>query len=404
VRKQGYAPQTLEVKIASGEERVIKLDLGEAQKMTATLKVGSAVPDAEVFLDGGSIGKAPVERRLDPGPHVVIVQKPGFAEWKREFTVADGQTIAFTADLRSAGGVKVIATPSGAQVLLDGVLIGQSPASLPDVQAGEHVLEIKFPGYYDFRQTIKIEGGKHQVVTADLKPVPTGPTGAQLLSEIRGQSSTGGRAVRRGSFTADVGVGYPYLLDVRLTAGAWAQGMLAIDGGVEVRTFGQFTDIAAQGKFQFVAADPLYLAVLGDIGGGGGPNGRSTFFGDLGLALTLSFDNMVSFSARTWLDFWTDRFCPSMDDVQTMPRSECSTLFLRGDGTMYDPRGSRDNGARWYLGAWVDVAIMQHMSLFATLYGAPFQQQRILFTGIYNDIFFRDDPKTYAQIGMTVKY
>src|SRR5207245_11786835 len=161
-----------------GEERVIKLDLGAAQKVSATLKIASAVPDAEVFIDGGSAGKAPIERQLEPGHHIVVVQKNGFAEYKRELDLQGGQVTALTADLPSAGGVKVIATPSGAQVILDGVLIGPTPASLPDVQAGEHVLEIKAAGFYDYRQTIKIEGGKHQVVTASLKQVPAGPTGA----------------------------------------------------------------------------------------------------------------------------------------------------------------------------------------------------------------------------------
>jgi len=404
LRKKGFASASQEVRLSAGEERVLKLDLGTARGENATLRVASAVPDAEVFIDGGSVGRAPIERPLEPGHHIVVVQKSGYAEYKRELDLTAGQVTALTADLRSAGGVKVIATPAGAQVILDGVLVGPTPATLPDVQAGEHVLEIKAAGYYDYRQTIKIEGGKHQVVTADLKMIPTEPTGAALLDEIRGQTSVGGRAVRKRSFTADVSAGYPYFIDARLTAGVWSSGMFGLDGGVEIRTFFLLTDIALQGKFQFVAADPVYLAILADFGGGGGPNGRNTFFTDVGLGMTLSFNNLVSFSARTWLNAWTDRFCPSLDDTQTVPRMECMQPFNLGNGKLYDPRKDRDNDARWFLGAWVDVSLLQHVSLFLSLYGVPFQSERLMFKSVYNDFFPDSDQKVYGQIGLTAKY
>jgi hypothetical protein len=417
VRKDGGQPWRQEVIITAGQSSKVVAQVAPAAPpppspppvqapKQAMLKMGSAVPDVEIFLDGGSIGRAPVSRLIDPGHHVIVAQKTGFAEYKREIDVQPGQSVDLVADLKAQGGVKVIATPSGAQVLLDGVIIGNSPASLPDVQSGDHVLEVKAAGYYDYRQTIRIEGGKHQVVTADLKQIPTGPTGAQLLAQIRGQTSQGGRAVKPGSFTGDVAVGYPYFVDARLTSGVWAQarGMNAIDGGIEIRTFGQFTDIAAQGKFQFLALDPLYMAVTLDAGGGGGPNGRNTFFGDAGLGATLSFDNIVSFSARSWLSLWTDRFCPAPDDTQTMARSECGTLYMRPDGSIFDPRSQRDNGARLYMGAWLDVTVDDHLSVFASFYGAPFQEQRIMFRGTYNGVFWQDDQKTYGQLGVTVKY
>jgi hypothetical protein len=215
-------------------------------------------------------------------------------------------------------------------------------------------------------------------------------------------TSIGGRAVRRGSFTADIGTGYPYFFDLRLTAGLWENGMSAFDGGVEIRSFGAVTDVALHGKYQFFAANPLYLALLLDAGGGGGPNSRSTFFGDIGLAGTLSFSNMVSFTARTWINLYTDRFCPTRDDA-TVPRSECLQPAVKSDGTLYDPRGERDSSARFHLGAWLDVAIWHNTSVFVGLYGAPWQKERIMFSGAYNPVFSDSDPRFYGQIGLTYK-
>ena len=47
-------------------------------------------------------------------------------------------------------------------------------------RAGEHVVEFKLAGYFDTRQTIKVEGGKERIVQADLKALPTGPTPEQV--------------------------------------------------------------------------------------------------------------------------------------------------------------------------------------------------------------------------------
>jgi hypothetical protein len=217
----------------------------------------------------------------------------------------------------------------------------------------------------------------------------------------------GGRAVTPRSVVADFTLGYPYILDVGATTGVWAQGGLGADVRIGLQTFLQFTDISVRGRFQFLGQDPLYLAVEGALGGGGGPNGRNTFFGDLGLGMTMSFAGFVSFSARTWFDFWTDRFCPAADDHETPPRMECVPT-MRGDGTIYDPIASRDNGARWYIGAWVDVGIAPHVSFVGGLYGAPFQAERLMFKDQFNDVFLDStnggDLKTYGQLGFAVKY
>src|SRR5262249_28043061 len=153
--------------------------------------------------------------------------------------------------------------------------------------------------------------------------------------------------------TADISVGYPYVLDFMATTGAWSQGMFALDAGIEVRTFFQITDIAARTKIQFVGVDPFYLALNLAFGGGGGPNGRNDFFGEAGLGMTLSFNNFVSFSAKTWFEFWTDEFCPTPGDTELTPRTECAYYhdaahhFVRSDGTQFDPMTDRDNGSRW---------------------------------------------------------
>ena len=45
----------------------------------------------------------------------------------------------------------------------------------------------------------------------------------------------------------------------------------------------------------------------------------------------------------------------------------------------------RDASARWYLGAWIDVAASEHVGFFVSLYGAPLQGQSLLYKDYFDD-------------------
>ena len=48
----------------------------------------STPPGAEITVDGSYVGNTPSEIGLSTGTHVVVISMVGFAEWKRELTVA----------------------------------------------------------------------------------------------------------------------------------------------------------------------------------------------------------------------------------------------------------------------------------------------------------------------------
>ena len=67
-----------------GEPLVLTLDL----EQQGLLRVTSDVPAAEVAVDGRSIGRAPLEAPVSPGPHVVVVSRPGYRAAERRVEVA----------------------------------------------------------------------------------------------------------------------------------------------------------------------------------------------------------------------------------------------------------------------------------------------------------------------------
>jgi len=60
----------------------------------------STPPGAEITVDWRYVGSTPSEIRLSPGTHVVVITMEGFAEWKRELTVAADSAVNVTANLQ----------------------------------------------------------------------------------------------------------------------------------------------------------------------------------------------------------------------------------------------------------------------------------------------------------------
>lgn len=73
------------------------------------------------------------------------------------------------------GGLRVTTEPAGAQVLLDGVSLGQTPLSYDEAEVGDHVLRIELPGHGQVVRTVHIRGGTVHEVNAQLAVRSTGP-------------------------------------------------------------------------------------------------------------------------------------------------------------------------------------------------------------------------------------
>src|SRR5262249_52091641 len=197
---------------------------------------------AEVFVDGASAGMAPFDRNdLAPGKHFVIVRARGFAEFKREVELDPANPTTVTAELSASGTVKVLSNVSGATVYIDGAVVGKTPVVLDNIGAGEHLVEVKQPGYVDAKQPFHLDGGEQKILAADLSPVHKGPTAQDMARRMRGMSSFSGVTIDPARFTADLAGGYVPFGQVRLTVGAFRYNWIGMDAGIELRTIGYFT-------------------------------------------------------------------------------------------------------------------------------------------------------------------
>src|SRR5262249_46668338 len=193
------------------------------------------------------------------------VHKDGFTDFKREVMLIENQTMTLVADLQATGSLRILSSPEGAEVKIDGELIGHTPVQRDAVPSGDHIVEFKMKGFFDHKETMKIEGGREKVFSVDPKGLPSGPSPEQVQRRKQGMSSFGARANPVGGVTADFGAGYPYYLTVRLMVGALAKPALEV--GVEFQTFFNIANLALVGKLQLVEAGAFSFPVRSEPGG-----------------------------------------------------------------------------------------------------------------------------------------
>jgi hypothetical protein len=414
-RKAKYKSVEQSVKVATGENSIVhlKLDPAPPDRPHAALKVQSTVPNAEVFVDGSSLGRAPVDRNdLDPGKHYVVVHKDGFTDFKREVMLIENQPVALVADLSATGGMRILSTPEGADVRIDGELIGKTPVSRDTVGAGDHVVEFRLKGYYDHKETMKVEGGREKIFSVDLKALPSGPTPEQVARRKTGMSSFGARVNPQGGVTADFGVGYPYYFTARLTVGAFNVKPLGLDLGVEFQTFFDINSLALHARLQLLEAGPLSVAARGDLGGGTGVNGRDTYFVDLMGIASLAFSDVASFFGTVRFSGYTDRFCPT--EGQKQHGVDADTFCDNGPlsmATLGSTNSSqRFGGSRIYAGIGATAAMDRFTSFFFQLEFLPFPDQfnyteRLAFEGkVNNALVAEKDHFVYGMAGVSLKF
>lgn len=81
------------------------------------------------------------------------------------------------------GTVNVSSTPTGADVLVDGDFVGNSPATLK-LAPGKHTLTVKMSGYTDWSREITVQSGSDVQLTANLEK-PSPQTIADNYSPVR---------------------------------------------------------------------------------------------------------------------------------------------------------------------------------------------------------------------------
>lgn len=421
VKAAGHQDREERVTVNAGQSFVLKLDLNvdATRGDGGVLKVVSLVPDADVFIDGASIGKAPQEKQVARGEHFVVVKLAGYKTFEQKIRVESGQTLTVSAELKAVARLRVISEPAGAEVVVNGLPQGVTPLDLNEIEVGTTIVRVIKAGFQTWDQTIELVGGKSELISANLQV--EGPSEIDLVNEQRGLSSFGARTLPRGRSTIDFGAGYPYFLDARVNVGAGRLAGFGFDAGVGARSMASRSEIGFGLRFMLADRDPFSLGMFGELWWGSkllddSKRNGATF--NLGAIASLTAFTRVTVSGRVYMNLWSDRHCPELVDGEFdgTPIETCQdyrdgtlsqeerTRVEKLTGQTGDAFYERETGARLNVAIATEIAVKQRWNLWFLLEGAPFQDERALFTQPFSGAMFTTDYITYGRAGLSYKF
>jgi hypothetical protein len=101
--------------------------------------------------------------RSAPAPAAATADKPA-ATSERSAAAADTAR-------GKPGSMDLLSRPSGAEVFVDGALVGRTPLSLADIEAGSHAVRISLPGHQRWVTSVEVRSGERTRVAASLELV-----------------------------------------------------------------------------------------------------------------------------------------------------------------------------------------------------------------------------------------
>lgn len=177
--RRGYAPRETTVTFDGRKPLVCEETL---EAVFGEVQVSVEPEDARISVDGEDVGTGSrTVPELEPGDHVVRVEREGYAAQERKLTVVRGQRIAETFALVSQmGRIDVRTDPIGAEVLLDGKSIGvtrtsnigvefSDALSVGNLSEGEHLLVVRKEGYAEAVRRPVAENAKTLTASIRLK-------------------------------------------------------------------------------------------------------------------------------------------------------------------------------------------------------------------------------------------
>ncbi|MDP6924569.1 MAG: PEGA domain-containing protein [Candidatus Scalindua sp.] len=168
IKMEGFAGWKKTLNVKKGKEINLNATL---EQNTGTANIESDPTDAVVLLDANDFGKTPVNLTdIKIGIYDVEIQKEGYVSCKKTIKIKAGKVSSLTAKLvEMTGSVNVNSNPSNAVVFVDSKKIGNTPANITDIAAGNYQLEVKMDGYDVWSDSVNIHAGKDSTVTAELQ-------------------------------------------------------------------------------------------------------------------------------------------------------------------------------------------------------------------------------------------
>jgi hypothetical protein len=195
VEKEGYSRAERKISVGPKEKKNLVVTLQKPRVDPTELRITTNPDKADVFVDDDRKGTTPLTlKNITPGEHSLTISKDGYEKRSEKFNIASGEKKSVEYPLTQIpiqvkATLSVNTSPSGAQLILDGTRVGNTPASIENIAPGTHSLTISKVGYENRNEQLSIASGEKKTVEYPLTQmvketatlyVNTSPLGAYL--------------------------------------------------------------------------------------------------------------------------------------------------------------------------------------------------------------------------------
>lgn len=171
IGKSRYFSEYSSFEMSSGEVKNINITL---KPNFGYLTIKSHPNNAEILVDNMSIGYTPINNyEIESGKYIFSAKKELYHTYSsEEFVINNNDTTFIEFELRPAfGGLEINSLPeSGAEVLINGKIIGKTPFVSNKFPSGKYTIELKKKYFSSVSKEIIISDGKTVKKTIILNP------------------------------------------------------------------------------------------------------------------------------------------------------------------------------------------------------------------------------------------
>ncbi|NMO20754.1 PEGA domain-containing protein [Pyxidicoccus fallax] len=181
-KKPAKTPKTKTARGKAGKkavEPVVEDDpLAPPQMLAKTellVRISGNVKGAKLLVDGkdaGILTAAPVPVEVTPGEHLLVVRKPGYADFTKRIDVKEGSQTDVAVSLEAnMGFASLTADVPEAVVFVDGEELGRVPQMNVLLKTGSREIEFRAPGFKPDVHNITVFAGRTYAVEGQLRPL-----------------------------------------------------------------------------------------------------------------------------------------------------------------------------------------------------------------------------------------
>jgi hypothetical protein len=176
ITKDGYVPYTTTITVSSGAESVVfaAISRDPGSRTGGSIIVTSDPLGATVTLDGAHPQKTPYTYAdVQAGTHSLEIGKEGFSQYVKTITVEAGTESVVSAVLSQVtrtASLTVTSNPSGAEIYLNDVYYGVTPASFDGISPGIYTVKAEKSWCKTERKIISLTAGDDSAIQFTLIP------------------------------------------------------------------------------------------------------------------------------------------------------------------------------------------------------------------------------------------